>query len=115
MSNFILHFQQYIQDFTRFVTDGHFIYPEVRMLEKVAPNMKNPIYCYSFGYRGTFSVTSKIIGDNRNIGVSHADELKYLFPESANYFKAPNLRYTVTDQLVIDIMVDLWTSFASNG
>ena len=85
------------------------------MLEKVAPRMKNPIYLYLFAYRGTFSVTSKVTGDNRNLGVSHADELKFLFPALPHSFKLPRLKFTSKDQSVVDIIVDLWTSFATNG
>ena len=85
------------------------------MLEKVAPNMTNSIYFYSFGYRGTFSVTSIDIGDNRNVGVAHSDELIYLFPTPIDQFGVQNLTYTATDESVIDLMVDLWTSFSING
>ena len=85
------------------------------MLEKVVPNMKNPIYFYSFGYRGTFSGTSTATGDNKNVGVSHADDLIYLFPTSPKKFKMPGLKMTAKDKSVIDLMVDLWTSFAING
>ena len=85
------------------------------MLDKVASKITNPIYFYSFAYRGTFSGTSKALGDNRNIGVSHGDELIYLFPMSPKIFKTPELKMTATDKSVIDLMVDLWTSFAING
>lgn len=81
------------------------------MVEKVTPERKNPNYFYNFGYRGTMSLT-EIGGDRRNLGVSHADELLYLFP--MQYRSLQNIRFSKTDEKISRIMVDLWTSFAIN-
>lgn len=81
------------------------------MLEKPASKWKSSIYFYSFGYRGTISIWSSI-EKNRNLGVSHGDEVLYLFPFSSSALGVPNLTFTKKDILVSELMVDLWTSFA---
>lgn len=66
-------------------------------------------YFYTFDYNGEISTTrndSSPFGQ----GVLHADELMYLFPGS---FKDGNLNED--DKKVSQQMVDLWTSFASDG
>lgn len=81
------------------------------MVEKVTPINKNPNYFYNFGYRGKKSLT-EIGGDKRNLGVSHADELLYLFP--INYPTLQNINFSKTDEKMSRLMVDFWTSFATN-
>lgn len=79
--------------------------------------MKSSFYVYSFEYRGTFSFTSNALRKNSNIGVCHTDELTYLFPSEPRTFglENSNLNLSSTDEIMIDTMVDLWTSFAING
>ncbi|XP_033228892.1 uncharacterized protein LOC117180505 [Belonocnema kinseyi] len=107
--------EEFITSMTKFMTDAFFLYPQVKLLERSAKTMQNPFYSYSFGYRGTFSKSSIILGNNRNIGVSHADELIYFFPINSTNFGLPNLCLSQADESMIDLMVDLWTSFAING
>ena len=108
-------FLQFITSMTKFMTDTFFIYPQSKFMESAAKMMISPFYVYSFGYRGTFSRSSIVLGNNRNIGVSHTDELIYLFPKNSTIFGLPNLSSSKADESMIDLMVDLWTSFAING
>ncbi|XP_043467737.1 juvenile hormone esterase-like [Leptopilina heterotoma] len=105
---------QFLKGMTKVFSDANYFYPQVRMLEKVTLKMKNSNYFYSFGYRGTLSLTS-VTGDNTNYGVAHADELLYLFPVNYGSFVTTNANFTRTDENISRIMVDLWTSFATNG
>lgn len=84
------------------------------MLEKVTPKMKNQNYFYNFGYRGAVSVTQKY-GLTENYGVSHEDELLYLFPMNYGSLITTNANLTRVDQSISRAMVDFWTSFATNG
>lgn len=77
--------------------------------------MKNKNYFYNFGYRGTYSYTNLTVGNNDNFGVSHTDELNYLFPIIPEEFNLKTGNYTKNDEFMIDVMVDLWTSFATTG
>ncbi|XP_043475410.1 esterase FE4-like [Leptopilina heterotoma] len=84
---------EFLKGLTEVISDGGFIYPELRMVQKVTPKMKNPNYLYSFGF--AFSP--------ENNGVAHGSDVEYLFPSS-------NVNLQMSE-----IMVDLWTSFAING
>lgn len=99
---------------TRFISDAFFFYPQLKMLRTVTPKMKNFNYFYNFGYRGTFGFTNVTTGNNKNIGVSHTDELNYLFKSYPQDFGLKS-NYTKKDEFIIDVMIDLWTSFAING
>lgn len=76
--------------------------------------MNNKNYFYSFGYRGALSLTT-VSGDTHNYGVAHADELLYLFPVTYGSFITTNANFTGADETISKIMVDFWTSFATNG
>lgn len=84
---------EFLEGLTETFSDGAFVYPELRMVQKVTPKMKNSNYLYSFGFASSPQ-------DN---GVPHGSEVAYLFP-----FSNVNLQMS-------QIMVDLWTSFAING
>lgn len=78
-------------------------------MEKMKKIIKSPFYIYSFNYRGNESVVSLENGIKGNIGVTHGEELLYHFP------RIPLSETAKVDQRMIDIMVDLWTSFAISG
>ena len=95
-------------DYTKFVSDSGFFYPELLLVEKMAKVAKSPSYFYSFEYEGNMTMYSEDY-KNQVKGVPHAAELYYLFPRS---YPRP---LSKNDENVIDIMIDLWTSFAING
>lgn len=75
--------------------------------------MSGPIYYYYFAYQGDVSF-STIFGDpNEDYGVSHADELQYLFPVGERLFKDKPL--SEESLRVVDIMTSLWVNFATFG
>ncbi|XP_051154450.1 uncharacterized protein LOC127277391 [Leptopilina boulardi] len=106
---------KYLRAITNFITDGFFLYPTLRMLQKVTPYMKNSNYAYLFGYRGEFSTTITSTGDNRNIGVNHMDELIYLFPMDFISPELSHINLTEPDLFLSEVMIDFWTSFAIKG
>ena len=83
------------------MSDGGFFYPQLSSLDKTATFAKNPFYLYSFGYHGD------MMGSSQNIGVSHGEDIFYIFPGPSAVSKA--------DNEIVDLMVDLWTTFAENG
>ena len=89
------------------MSDAQFLYPELRMVEKVAPKIKNPIYLYSFGYRGRVTLQSGI-ENNRNLGVGHGADVVYIFGLSERNF-------TPAEQAISDLLIDVLTSFATDG
>ncbi|XP_046452283.1 venom carboxylesterase-6-like [Daphnia pulex] len=70
-----------------------------------------PTYYYLFGHRGQLSVTSLLgLSPDLNLGVSHTDELYFMF---TNDF-LPRLNST-NDITVSKLLLDLWTTFAQDG
>lgn len=90
---------QFIGNITNYISDAQFLYPELKMVEKVASKLKSSIYFYLFGYGGT-------VLNNKNVGVGHAAEIKYIFQEGS---------LTAIEKSVSELMIELWTSFATNG
>ncbi|XP_044018144.1 venom carboxylesterase-6-like [Aphidius gifuensis] len=75
--------------------------------------LSSPVYYYYFAYRGVASF-SKIFGaPEGDYGVSHADELQYLFPVGEQLFQDTPL--SKEDHKVIDVMTSLWYNFANSG
>lgn len=76
-------------------------------------NQTSPVFYYYFAYRGSVSFSS-IFGDPvKDYGVSHADELQYLFPVGEQLF--PDVQLSEKDQEMIDVMTSLWYNFAYSG
>ncbi|KAG5328877.1 ESTF Esterase, partial [Acromyrmex heyeri] len=76
-------------------------------------NQTSPVFYYYFAYKGSVSF-STIFGDPvRDYGVSHADDLQYLFPVGEQLF--PNTALSEEDHKMIDIMTYIWYNFANSG
>ncbi|XP_028982057.1 esterase E4-like [Diachasma alloeum] len=74
---------------------------------------KSPTYFYHFGYR-SINHTSLIPYDpDRDYGVTHGDELMYLFPFYQAHF--PNKTMGEGDFKMVDVMTLLWTNFVIFG
>nr|AHI17927.1 carboxylesterase [Sogatella furcifera] len=76
---------------------------------------KGDKYVYKFGYEGSYSLSQLISGDPayRN-GVSHADDLLYLFPMKP-FLSARVGNETDKDKEMSAKMVDLFTNYVING
>ncbi|XP_069696467.1 esterase E4-like [Periplaneta americana] len=71
-----------------------------------------PVYYYCFSYRGNTSFSSFYGDETREYGVSHQDELLYLFP-CKELMK--NITLTDNDDKMRENMTTLWTNFAKYG
>ncbi|KAJ8920753.1 hypothetical protein NQ315_004893, partial [Exocentrus adspersus] len=73
------------------------------------------IWFYNFNYTGQYSYGDIFAATDENInydwGVSHCDELLYLFTSSALFPKVEN----INDKIMIQTMTDMWTNFAVYG
>ena len=98
-----------MKNFTKFGSDTLMFYPQIILLDKMVKTVKSPIYFYSFGYRGDIALIMMDFNITKNIGVGHAEELIYLFP------KGIQGGFPKKDEKILNLMVDLWTSFAANG
>ncbi|XP_046751717.1 esterase E4-like [Diprion similis] len=99
---------------TDLVSDVFFFYPLYVALRQQSTTAVNPQYFYNFDYRGELSHSNKYGGTMVNYGVSHSDDLIYIFPNTLK-FSSLNKTRSKKDFEMVDIMVELWTSFAIEG
>lgn len=72
-----------------------------------------PVYTYQFAHnRGDYSIL-KWLGIDKIFGVSHVDEISFLFAES--YGLAPEFQKNSVAEKVSKNFVKLWASFAADG
>lgn len=94
-------------------SDSWFNHGTYEAVQDFIVNQTSPIFYYYFAYRGSASFSS-IFGDStRDYGVSHADDLQYLFPVGEQLFVHTTL--SEKDQEMIDLMTTLWYNFANSG
>lgn len=94
-------------------SDAWFTYAAQTSVRHYLEKQSSPVYYYYLAYKGSASF-SIIFGDpNNDYGVSHADELQYLFPVGEQLFK--HIPLSKDDRKMIDVITSLWYNFASTG
>ncbi|XP_012522381.1 venom carboxylesterase-6 isoform X2 [Monomorium pharaonis] len=94
-------------------SDSWFNHGTHRAVQDFIEYQISPVFYYYFAYKGSASF-SMIFGDpTRDYGVSHADDLQYLFPVGEQLF--PNVTLSEQDNEMIDVMTTLWYNFANYG
>ncbi|XP_077262131.1 carboxylic ester hydrolase [Temnothorax americanus] len=94
-------------------SDSWFNHGTHKAVQDFIVNRTSPVFYYYFAYRGSASFSS-IFGDPvKDYGVSHADDLQYLFPVGEELF--PDTPLSEKDQEMIDLMTYLWYNFANSG
>lgn len=94
------------------ISDAVFKYASATAAKLHLRGARSSVYFYHFGYRGNLSY-SAFSDPTRNYGVSHADELLYLFPVHEVLF--PTSGMSEEDFRTVDVMTTLWTNFAKFG
>ncbi|XP_012341460.2 esterase FE4-like [Apis florea] len=103
-----------IRNITNVSSDGFQLYPAYRTLKHQSKVMNSSTYFYLFNYEGTFSYLFSLGYQNR-YGVTHCDDLNYLFPMLNAKLKDLMLHNTENDVTMINIMTELWANFANTG
>ncbi|XP_046608335.1 esterase E4-like isoform X2 [Neodiprion virginianus] len=107
---------EFLTNLTLLVGDTAFKYPVYSALLYQFAAAANPQYFYAFKYRGTWSNTYTCGKSLKDYGISHADDLVYIFPYvDYNLTVALNKTPNEKDLQMREIMVQLWTSFAIHG
>ncbi|XP_046753950.1 esterase E4-like [Diprion similis] len=107
---------EFLNNLTLLLGDATFTYPMYSSLLHQFAVAANPQYFYAFNYRGTWSNTYVYGKTLVDYGVAHADEVNYIFPRiDYNIVLALNKTINEKDRQMMDIMVQLWTSFAIHG
>lgn len=104
----------FIKRITEVVGDGVISWPTYKAARYQSKLGNSSIYLSLFSYEGTFSFTF-FTGSPIHYGVSHNDDLNYLFPLLNNIFSNMMLHNTETDFLVINIMTEMWANFMREG
>ncbi|XP_057318500.1 venom carboxylesterase-6-like [Microplitis mediator] len=75
--------------------------------------LSSPVYYYYLTYKGSSSFSRIFGAPEGDYGVSHADELQYLFPVGEQLFK--DVALSEEDHRMIDTLTQLWFNFAKTG
>ncbi|XP_046752295.1 esterase E4-like [Diprion similis] len=103
-----------LANLTDLLSDAIFFYPLYVALRQQSATAVNPQYFYNFDYRGILSYSFNWSGTTTNYGVAHGDDVIYIFPNTLA-FSSFNETRSKKDFEMVDIMVELWTSFAIEG
>lgn len=71
-----------------------------------------PVYAYRFSYRGKYSIVGLLGEKAEDWGVSHLDDLIYLFNNTEYY---PTLSREDEEFTVSQIITGMWANFARTG
>lgn len=94
-------------------SDAWFTHAARTSIRSYLEKQSSPVYYYYLAYKGSASF-SMLFGDpSRDYGVSHADELQYLFPVGEQLFQ--HIPLSKEDHKMIDIVTSLWFNFAKSG
>nr|CAD7256157.1 unnamed protein product [Timema shepardi] len=94
-------------------TDRSFVFASHQTNLLHAQAGHTPLYTYHFAYRGLYSYSTIFTyGNPTDFGVSHSDDLIYLFKTPAFFPAFPEGHQ---DLKVVDTLVTLWTNFAKYG
>lgn len=94
-------------------SDAWFNHGAYTAVQDFLATQTSPAFLYYFSYRGSASF-SKVFGDSvKDYGVTHADELQYLFPVGELLFTDTPM--TKEDHRMIDVLTNLWFNFANSA
>ncbi|XP_070153233.1 esterase E4 isoform X2 [Polyergus mexicanus] len=100
---------------TEVISDGCLIWPMLKTVQYQSEIGNSSIYFSFFAYEGTFSFSSLVSGSTIRYGISHNDDVNYLFPLLNNIHQNPMLNNTETDFMVINIMTEMFANFMREG
>ncbi|XP_048512138.1 esterase FE4-like isoform X2 [Athalia rosae] len=100
--------------FVEMAGDVLFNWPVFEALETQVKSMKSKVFFYNFAYNGTFTTTFKFDSSQR-FGVSHGDDVNYIFPILNEVFDDLQLRNTEDDIAMINVMTEMWGNFVKSG
>ncbi|XP_068913115.1 venom carboxylesterase-6-like [Tenebrio molitor] len=96
-------------DFVDIASDRLFIGDIYETARLHAAATKSPVYSYYFTHRGAHSRSELRSKSSRNFGASHGDDTVYAFKAYVDVLS------TKDDRAMVDLMVDMFASFAHTG
>ncbi|XP_044313778.1 uncharacterized protein LOC108048856 [Drosophila rhopaloa] len=106
--------EETVQGFMDLISDRGFKQPLYNTIRKDVCHTSNPLYLYSFNYRGPLSYATAYTSANvtGKYGVVHCDDLLYLFRSPLIF---PDFERNSTEAKVIHSFVDYFVQFAKIG
>lgn len=86
---------------------------DLYLQKRIESSNAGPTYVYLFAHKGSASFTEIFKGGETFYGVSHAEELQYLFPIGRELFYTAIP--TKEDIQIREILTELWVNFARTG
>ncbi|KAG7308414.1 hypothetical protein JYU34_005612, partial [Plutella xylostella] len=80
-----------------------------RLAETHALRSGQPTYLYRFAFRGDSSLSKLMAGNEKNYGVSHADDIFHIFEYPGLGFTSPD------DRKITKMMIDMIYSYSTHG
>ncbi|KAF5273125.1 hypothetical protein FQA39_LY07615 [Lamprigera yunnana] len=96
-----------------FMLEGDYslLWPTLYAAKQHSLTSKNPVYLYRFSLESTLNAHKRVFGINNSPGVTHGDELGYLF----KCFLTPTIIPGSVEDDGMRRCVTLWTNFAKYG
>ena len=95
------------RDFVPILSERLFVNDIQKAARLHASAISSPVYSYNFAYRGKYSWFVYKSEDGEDFGAAHGDDLPYIFK-----LKALDTTTTQSDRKMINLFVDLLTSYA---
>ncbi|KAK2587558.1 hypothetical protein KPH14_003687 [Odynerus spinipes] len=104
----------FINIITQVAGDGLITWPTYKAVKYQSEVMNTSLYFFLFSYGGTYSGTFKTANQIR-YGVTHGDDINYLFPIYNYELSALSLHNTDEDWTMINVMTEMWANFMRTG
>ncbi|XP_046425204.1 venom carboxylesterase-6-like [Neodiprion fabricii] len=101
-----------ITEIVQLLTDRLFVADSIRAARLQARGNQTPVRFYYFTYRGVHSLSELLTSNTQNFGVSHSDDVAYVFDAASGLF---NSSTTPEDRNIRNLLINLWVSYATKG
>nr|QCC89032.1 carboxylesterase 17 [Meteorus pulchricornis] len=106
--------KSFMENVTMMMTDALITYWSYEALSAQSSMMNSSAFFFEFSYDGTFSGTFAY-GTTVHFGITHGDDMNYLFPIYNKEFEDLDLHNTLDDITMINIMTEIWGNFIKTG
>ncbi|XKL63065.1 hypothetical protein PGB90_005429 [Kerria lacca] len=99
-----------IKEIIQLLGDRAFYNDIVRAIKLHSIAVSENVFCYKFNYRGKYSMSNYISGNNIDYGTSHADDLIYIAK-----FLPLNAEEIELDAAMVNVMTNIFGNFIKTG
>lgn len=107
--------KSFIDALVTYGSDTFFVHAITQELRSHVRNGNKHVYAYRFDYDGTYNFAKRLSAPVGEPGVSHGDELGYLFGAIPIAYFGLDRRRSSKESRLMEQMVTMWTNFAKYG